>query len=159
MYGKIISIEEIASKINLIKKKYANIVFTNGCFDLLHPGHLEYLDAAKALGDFLIIGVNSDSSVRILKGPNRPINNIGTRSTMLAGLQSVDLVIPFDEETPINLIKLISPNILVKGGDYKVEEIAGSQYILDQGGIVRLIKFKAGYSTTSLIDRIKNNPL
>ena len=140
--------------INRIKADRKKIVFTNGCFDLLHVGHIRYLAQAKRLGDFLIIGLNSDSSVKELKGENRPINSFEDRATLLSAIESVDLVIMFEEQTPENLIKDIVPDILVKGGDYNIEDIVGYQIVIQNGGQVKTISFYDGYSSTNYIDKI-----
>ncbi len=132
------------------------VVFTNGCFDLLHPGHVSYLEAARALGDVLIVGLNSDDSIRQLKGPSRPVNRLVDRAHMLAGLRSVDLVVPFSEETPIKLIQALLPDVLVKGGDYDPDEIVGAKEVRDAGGEVVVVPFLDGHSSTALIGRIKN---
>ena len=142
---------EIIKKIKDEKKK---IVFTNGCFDLLHVGHIRYLAQAKKLGDFLIIGLNSDSSVKELKGKNRPINPFEDRATLLSALNSVDLVIMFEEQTPENLIKDIIPDILVKGGDYNIEDIVGYETVIQNGGKVKNLSFYKGYSSTNYINKI-----
>ena len=142
------------SIINKIKSEGKKIVFTNGCFDLLHVGHIKYLSEAKDLGDILIIGLNSDKSVKKLKGNNRPINSFEDRAKLLAALKSVDLVIMFEEQTPENLIKEIIPDILVKGGDYDIEEIVGYQTVIDNGGQVKTVSFYDGYSSTNYIDKI-----
>lgn len=131
------------------------IVFTNGCFDILHLGHVEYLTEAKSLGDVLIIGLNSDASVKRLKGSDRPINNESDRAKMLLSLKAVDCVQIFDEDTPKTIIELISPDILVKGGDWKVEEIVGSDFVIKNGGIVRSLMFKEGHSTTNVIKSLQ----
>jgi rfaE bifunctional protein nucleotidyltransferase chain/domain len=131
------------------------IVFTNGCFDIIHPGHIDYLSQARDLGDILVLGLNTDQSVRRLnKGSNRPINDERTRAYVLAGLASVDLIVFFDEETPYNLIKLLQPNVLVKGKDYEVEKIIGYDILKENGGEVITIPFLEGYSTSSLIKKI-----
>ena len=140
--------------INIIKAERKKIVFTNGCFDILHVGHIRYLAQAKKLGDFLIIGLNSDSSVRELKGENRPINSLEDRATLLSAIESVDLVIMFEEQTPENLIKDIVPDILVKGGDYNIEDIVGYQTVIRNGGQVKTLSFYDGYSSTNYIDKI-----
>ena len=148
----------IKDNINIIKKIKAErkkIVFTNGCFDLLHVGHVRYLAQAKKLGDFLIIGLNSDSSVKELKGEDRPINSFEDRATLLSSIESVDLVIMFEEQTPENLIKDIVPDILVKGGDYNIEDIVGYQTVIQNGGQVKTLSFYDGYSSTNYINRIK----
>ena len=141
--------------INRIKAERKKIVFTNGCFDLLHVGHTRYLAQAKKLGDFLIIGLNSDSSVKELKGEDRPINSFEDRATLLAAIESVDLVIMFEEQTPENLIKNIVPDILVKGGDYNIEDIVGYQTVIQNGGRVKTLSFYDGYSSTNYINKIK----
>ena len=141
--------------INRIKAKRKKIVFTNGCFDLLHVGHIRYLAQAKKLGDFLIIGLNSDSSVKELKGKDRPINSFDDRATLLSAIESVDLVIMFEEQTPENLIKDIVPDILVKGGDYNIEDIVGYQTVMQNGGQVKTLSFYDGYSSTNYINKIK----
>ena len=141
--------------INRIKADRKKIVFTNGCFDLLHVGHIRYLAQAKRLGDFLIIGLNSDSSVKELKGEDRPINSFEDRATLLSAIESVDLVIMFEEQTPENLIKDIVPDILVKGGDYNIEDIIGYQTVMQNGGQVKTLSFYDGYSSTNYINKIK----
>ena len=141
--------------INRIKAERKKIVFTNGCFDLLHVGHIRYLAQAKKLGDFLIIGLNSDSSVKELKGEDRPINSFKDRATLLSAIESVDLVIMFEEQTPENLIKDIVPDILVKGGDYNIEDIVGYQTVMQNGGQVKTLSFYDGYSSTNYINKIK----
>ena len=141
--------------INRIKAERKKIVFTNGCFDLLHVGHVRYLAQAKKLGDFLIIGLNSDSSVKELKGEDRPINSFEDRATLLSAIESVDLVIMFEEQTPENLIKDIVPDILVKGGDYNIEDVVGYQTVIQNGGQVKTLSFYDGYSSTNYINKIK----
>jgi rfaE bifunctional protein nucleotidyltransferase chain/domain len=131
------------------------IVFTNGCFDILHHGHLDYLAKAADLGNILIVGLNTDSSVKRLKGSERPVNYEQDRAFQLASLLFVDAVCLFDEDTPEELIKLINPHILVKGGDYTVDTIVGAPFILNNGGTVEVIPFVEGYSTSGLISRIK----
>lgn len=129
------------------------IVFTNGCFDILHLGHVHYLSAAKDLGDILVIGLNSDDSVKRLKGENRPINTQYARALLLAALQFVDFVIVFDEDTPLNLIQQITPHVLVKGGDYKIEDVVGAEWVMAHGGKVEIVDFVEGYSSTNLIKK------
>ena len=141
--------------INRIKAERKKIVFTNGCFDLLHVGHVRYLAQAKKLGDFLIIGLNSDSSVKELKGEDRPINSFEDRATLLSAIESVDSVIMFEEQTPENLIKDIVPDILVKGGDYNIEDIVGYKTVIQNGGQVKTLSFYDGYSSTNYINKIK----
>ncbi len=137
------------------KKNQQCVVFTNGCFDILHLGHVDYLEKAKLKGDKLIIGLNSDNSVKKLKGNRRPINHLMARSRMLAAIEFVDLVIEFDEDTPLMLINTLLPDVLVKGGDYTKEKIVGAQSVLAAGGTVAVIEFTDGYSTTKLIDQLK----
>jgi rfaE bifunctional protein nucleotidyltransferase chain/domain len=135
--------------------KDKKIVFTNGCFDIIHSGHVLYLEEAALLGDILILGLNSDSSVKKLKGDTRPINNQHDRTVVLAGLSAVSFIIIFDEETPYNLIKSVVPNVLVKGGDWAVEDIVGHDIVLQNGGEVKSLLFQEGVSTTSIVNRIK----
>ncbi|MBH47599.1 MAG: D-glycero-beta-D-manno-heptose 1-phosphate adenylyltransferase [Halobacteriovorax sp.] len=134
------------------KKK---IVFTNGCFDILHPGHVAYLNEAKALGDILVIGLNSDSSVKRLKGPDRPVNQEQDRKFMLLNLKAVDHVVIFEEDTPYELIKLLAPDTLVKGGDWRPDQIVGSDIVLAAGGEVLSLKFIEGHSTSTLISKVQ----
>lgn len=140
---------------NLYLDKYKKIVFTNGCFDILHLGHIDYLSKSKDLGDLLIVGLNSDQSIKNIKGSQRPINDQYMRSIILASLSFVDIVIIFDEDTPENLIKIIKPNILVKGGDYNIETVVGSEIVKSYGGEIKIIDFIDGYSTTKIINKIK----
>lgn len=142
---------EIISIVSELKEKDKKIIFTNGCFDLLHAGHVRYLETAKSLGDVLILGLNSDQSVAALKGDSRPINRQYDRAYLLAALEAVDYVVIFDEDTPYNLIKAIKPHILVKGGDYQAQEVAGHS-IVDE---LKLVEFVDGYSTTKTIEKIK----
>jgi D-beta-D-heptose 7-phosphate kinase/D-beta-D-heptose 1-phosphate adenosyltransferase len=130
------------------------VVFTNGCFDLLHVGHLRYLEAARALGGLLVVGVNSDHSVRRIKGPARPVVSEADRAEIIAGLQCVDGVTIFDEPDPLNLIRLIEPDILVKGADWSPDRIIGSDFVLERGGEVARIPLAPGVSTTAIIERI-----
>lgn len=140
----------------LKENKDKKIVFTNGCFDILHSGHISYLNDAKDLADILFIGLNSDSSVKGLKGDERPINDEAERKFILENLKSVSFVEIFNEETPLSLIKKVGPSFLVKGGDWPVEKIVGHEVVLASGGIVKSLPFKDGYSTTSIIDKIKS---
>lgn len=130
------------------------IIFTNGCFDILHAGHIAYLEAASRLGDRLIVGVNDDASVKRLKGETRPINILSSREYLLGSLSCVDAVVPFSEDTPLNLINLLRPDILVKGGDYKPENIVGAAEVQSWGGEVKVIPFIEGFSTTKLESKI-----
>ena len=152
---KIVSQDQALKSVKAWREKNKKIVFTNGCFDIIHPGHIDYLSQARDLGDILVLGLNTDQSVRRLnKGSNRPINDERTRAYVLAGLASVDLIVFFDEETPYNLIKLLQPNVLVKGKDYEVEKIIGYDILKENGGDVITIPFLEGYSTSSLIKKI-----
>lgn len=153
---RIISLEKAIQIRNECKEKGKSIVFTNGCFDILHKGHAFYLEKAAALGDILILGLNSDKSVKKLKGPDRPINNEKSRAYLIAALRSVDFVVLFDEDTPYNVIRGIIPDILIKGGDYKTEDIVGGDIVSDAGGKVMTIKFVEGFSTTNIINKISN---
>lgn len=138
------------------KTKGKKIVFTNGCFDILHIGHIRYLKKAKALGDILVVGLNSDESVKRLKGLSRPVNDVSDRAEMLAELPFINYITIFGEETPAELIKTLKPDMLVKGGDWKARDIAGGRFVESHGGRVVTIPFVKGYSTTSLINRMKN---
>ena len=156
MNKKILNIEELKEVLNIIRnKKNENqkIVFTNGCFDILHRGHVEYLQKAKELGDLLILGLNSDLSVKKLKGEKRPINNEEDRAIVLSALESVDYITIFNEDTPFELIKIVKPDILVKGGDYKIENVVGREFAKE----TILIDFVDGYSTTKTIKNINKN--
>lgn len=133
------------------------IVFTNGCFDILHAGHVSYLEEAKELGDKLIIGLNTDGSVQRLKGLARPVNSENERAMVLAGLASVDMVIYFQEDTPVELIHKVKPQFLVKGGDYTLEEIDGADFVMEHNGKVKILSYLEGISTTSIIDKIKKS--
>lgn len=146
--------QHIKDQIAIWKASGKKIVFTNGCFDLVHVGHVLYLENAAQLGDILIVGLNSDDSVRRLKGPTRPINDILNRSHVLAALASVDAVIVFEEDTPYDIIKTIMPDILVKGGDWKPDQIVGSDLVLEHGGQVLSLNFVDGYSTTNIENKI-----
>ena len=151
---------QLKDNINFIKKikeENKKIVFTNGCFDILHVGHVRYLSKAKKLGNILIVGLNSDKSVKKLKGDNRPINIFEDRATLLASLRFVDLVIIFEEKTPENLIKKIKPDILVKGGDYDIKDIVGYKTVIENGGEVKVLRFQEGYSSSNYINKIKKH--
>ena len=142
---------------NLIKKvERQKIVFTNGCFDLLHPGHIDYLTKAKALGDVLVVGLNSDASVRQIKGDLRPINNQLFRSQMLLGLKPVDYVVIFEDDTPINTINKLKPNIHVKGGDYIATNLPEYKAVESYGGKIEILPFLDGFSSTNIINKIKS---
>ena len=155
MTQKIVEIEELKKRVAQWRIKSNTLVFTNGCFDILHVGHIHTLQEAKKLGDKLIVALNSDASVRILKGEERPINNEKDRASIIAALDVVDLVVIFREQTPIIPIELICPEILVKGGDWKVEEIVGGEFVQEHGGKIYAIPFQEGYSSSNLIEKIK----
>lgn len=142
-------------KENALKLHQQKIVFTNGCFDVLHFGHVHYLLEAKKLGDILVVGLNSDDSVRRLKGPARPINGEKERAFVLAALGCVDYIVLFEEDTPENLIKAVRPDVLVKGGDYALDQIVGADFVRQNGGIVTTIPFVEGYSSTLVIEQLK----
>ena len=151
--GKVVSLNEVLKEIKPLRGK-KKIVFTNGCFDILHAGHVHYLNECKKLGDILIVGINSDSSIRRLKGEKRPILPLELRAYSLSNLCSVDYVVPFEEDTPYNLIKKIKPDILVKGGDWELERIVGRDIVESYGGKVVTIPFKFDISTSKIIGRI-----
>lgn len=139
---------------NDLKSKHKKIVFTNGCFDILHRGHAEYLNSAKSLADILVVGVNSDNSVKKIKGKNRPFNNESDRAFILDNLKSVDYVIIFNEDTPYDLIKEIVPDYLVKGGDWKEDDIVGADIVKTNGGKVLSLAYIDNYSTTNIIKKM-----
>jgi len=152
---KVLTQNNLSQFVTDYKNKNKKIVFTNGCFDLLHIGHVRYLEQAKSRGDILIVGINTDASVSKLKGPTRPIQNENDRAEILASLKSVDHTILFDEETPINLIKQIKPDFLVKGGDWKIQQIVGWDFVQSYGGNVESLQFVNGRSTTQIIEKSK----
>ena len=152
---KILSKNNLKSQLAIWRFQNKKIVFTNGCFDIIHAGHIDYLSKARDLGDVLFIGLNTDDSVRRLKGENRPVNDENARAIALAAMQFVDAVVLFDEDTPYELIKLVKPDILVKGSDYKPEDIVGADIVLAKGGKIKTINFLEGYSTSGIIERIR----
>lgn len=154
--SKILTPTQLSTQLAYWRFKSQRIVFTNGCFDILHRGHIDYLSKAADLGDILILGLNTDASVRQLKGATRPINDENSRATIMAALQFINAVVLFDEDTPYQLIKTIQPNILVKGADYKPEDIVGYDIVTQCGGEVKTIEFLPGYSTTSIELKIRN---
>jgi D-glycero-beta-D-manno-heptose 1-phosphate adenylyltransferase len=155
---KILAVEELVRKREALRRDGLAVVFTNGCFDLLHPGHVRYLAGARSLGDVLVVALNSDRSVRILKGEGRPILNEQERAEVVAALQAVDYVTIFDQETPLALIARLLPDILVKGGDWSVDEIVGREEVEAAGGKVLSLPYIEGKSTTEIIERIKGLP-
>lgn len=150
------SFDAFRENLELWKKNNLKIVFTNGCFDILHRGHIEYLTKAKSFGDVLIIGLNSDDSVKKIKGAPRPFVTEDDRGYILTALKPVDAVVIFDEPTPYSLINKIIPDILVKGGDYNINEIVGKDIVEKNGGKVKIVKFVEGKSSSSLVEKIKN---
>jgi len=152
--SKIVSLPDVAKFVSTLKADEQKIVFTNGCFDVLHYGHVCYLSKAKDLGDKLIVGLNSDASVRRLKGETRPINGQKERATLLAAFSFIDAIVVFDEDTPENLIKKVKPDFLVKGGDYTFETIVGAEFVSSYGGKVITIPFVENFSSTSIIKRL-----
>lgn len=153
--NKIYTRESLVHQCNMWRYMGKKIVFTNGCFDILHHGHLDLLARAADLGNILIVGVNTDASVKRLKGPDRPVTGEQDRLFQLASLLCVDAVCLFDEDTPLELIKTVKPAVLVKGGDYTVDKVVGADFVAANEGTVSIIPFVDGYSTTSLLQRIK----
>jgi len=153
---KIMSIDALIKERQHLREEGKRLVFTNGCFDLLHPGHVRYLSRARSLGDALIVALNSDRSVRSIKGPGRPILNQHERAEVIAALEAVDYVTIFDDETPRDLIAAVLPDVLVKGGDWAVDEIVGREEVEAAGGRVLSLPYIEGSSTTDIIERIKN---
>jgi D-beta-D-heptose 7-phosphate kinase/D-beta-D-heptose 1-phosphate adenosyltransferase len=153
----LVDLPELVALVAEAKARGERVVFTNGVFDILHVGHVSYLEEAKSCGDRLIVAVNDDDSVKRLKGASRPVNSLADRMAVLAGLASVDWVVPFSEDTPAELIAKVVPDVLVKGGDYRVEQIAGGDTVLKNGGEVRVLGFKPGRSTTALIDALRRS--
>lgn len=152
--NKIVSREQLVERLK--SRGDQRVVFTNGCFDLVHRGHVDYLSRARDLGDLLILGLNSDASVRRLKGPSRPIVDEKSRALLLAAFQFIDYVVLFEEDTPYELIKAAQPDILVKGGDYKPEEIVGYDIVKQRGGQVVTIDFVPGFSTTNIVEKLQH---
>lgn len=156
-HPKILTLDDFLAVRIALPKQY-RLVFTNGCFDILHPGHVDLLARARALGDGLILGLNSDASVRRIKGdvagPKRPVNSQAERAYVLAGLESVDFVVVFDEDTPLSLIQAVAPQVLVKGGDWPIDKIVGRDAVEARGGTVVSLPLLPGYSTTGLIERL-----
>ena len=155
--NKIFNKNNLLEKLEIWRSANKKIVFTNGCFDLIHLGHIEVLARSADLGDILIIGVNTDSSIKELKGNNRPIIEENSRAQQLASLEFVDAVILFNEQTPLELIKVIKPNVITKGGDYNSEQVVGNEIAVENEGEVIIIPLTQGYSTTSILDKIKND--
>ncbi|MDB4918113.1 D-glycero-beta-D-manno-heptose 1-phosphate adenylyltransferase [Mucilaginibacter sp.] len=159
LLNKIQPLSSLKGMVSAWQKEGKKVVFTNGVFDLLHIGHVTYLAKAAELGDKLIIGLNTDSSVKRIKGENRPINDQNSRAAILASLFFVDGVVMFDEDIPLNVINFLMPDILVKGADYSIENIVGAKEVIANGGEVKTITFVEGYSSTSIIKKIKEREL
>lgn len=155
MFSKILSLRKLSSLIKVLKKKGKKIIFTNGCFDLIHPGHIKIFKEAKKHGDVLIVGINSDRSVRKIKGNRRPLLNLKARQEVLASIALIDYIITFTQTTPLHLIKKIKPAVLVKGGDWPKKHIIGSSFIKSYGGKVVRVRLKKGYSTTRLLEKMQ----
>lgn len=154
--GQVRTFKDITDALAPLRSLGKKIVFTNGCFDLLHVGHVRYLQEARNLGDILVVGVNSDASVKRLKGPTRPVQNENDRAEILAALGCVDFTVIFTEDTPESLIHQVHPDILVKGGDWKIEQIVGSTHVMSYGGQVMSLQFVDGKSTTKIIEKAKS---
>ena len=150
----LVSEEELVPLVAEARNRNEKVIMTNGCFDVLHAGHVAYLEEAKSLGDRLVVAINDDDSVRRLKGDSRPVNKLDDRMLVLAGLAAVDWVVPFSEDTPERLVGAVLPDILVKGGDYRPSEIAGSRDVLQNGGEVRVLAFREGQSSSRIIDKL-----
>ncbi len=153
---KVIQLQELMEIVNNFREENKKIVFTNGCFDILHEGHLSYLQQARSMGDALIVGLNSDASVRRYKGEGRPVNKQEIRESNLAALEYVDYVIVFEEDTPMKLLEAIRPNVLVKGGDYSLDGVVGRDFVESYGGVVRVTDKVEGVSTTKIIESRKS---
>lgn len=151
---KIVDLDNALKIVSDLRSKGKKVVFTNGCFDILHLGHIRYLCEAKSLGDFLIVGLNSDNSVRRIKGSFRPIQDERSRAELLASIGFIDMVILFEEDTPIQLITRLRPDVLVKGGDWDIKDIVGAKEVLEAGGRVEVIRYLPNYSTSSIVERI-----
>ncbi len=154
--SKFLSLPQLLERLNAVREG-KKVVFTNGCFDVIHRGHVSYLAQARDLGDMLVLGLNSDSSVRRLKGPTRPVNDEESRALVLASLECVDYVVLFDEDTPYRLIDAVQPDFLVKGGDYQIDQIVGYDIVKARGGEVLTLPFVNGFSSTSIINRLKQS--
>ena len=155
--SKIFSLDDLKNQVNAWKQTGEDVVFTNGCFDIIHRGHIEVLAQTADLGDRLIIGLNSDTSIQKLKGKNRPIIEEQSRAILLASLEFVDAVVIFSEDAPLKLISALLPDVLAKGGDYEIETIVGHEIVQQNGGKVKLVPFVDGFSSTTIIEKIKNS--
>jgi rfaE bifunctional protein nucleotidyltransferase chain/domain len=157
MDDKIKTLARLEKIIHQLKKQGKKIAFTNGCFDILHYGHVKYLEDARAKADILVVGLNSDASIKIIKGASRPINRQADRAKMLEALSAIDYITIFNEDTPLKLIRALKPDILIKGRDWSVRKIVGADFVRASGGRVVTVPYLKGYSTTGLIEKIKNN--
>jgi len=158
MSGRVLSLEQASELVRSLRAAGAIVVFTNGVFDLLHPGHVELLEAARREGAALVVGVNADASVRRLaKGPGRPVAGEDARARVVAGLEAVDCVVLFEEDTPLELIRALAPDVLVKGADYSRDRIVGADWIEERGGRVVRVPLLAGYSTSALVERLRGS--
>ena len=154
MLGRILTAAEAGIECAELRASGRTVVFTNGCFDLLHKGHIHVLNRAASFGDVLVVGLNTDDGVRRLKGPSRPVQDLEERALILTSLRVVDIVVPFGEDTPFELIGRLIPHVLVKGGDYSVDSVVGSETVISNGGRVEIVSLLPGYSTSSLIRRL-----
>lgn len=154
---KIFDRSDVVARITVWRLKNERIVFTNGCFDLLHLGHVDYLEKARRLGDRLVLGLNTDASVQRLKGPSRPVQSEDSRARVIAALEFVDMVVLFDEETPLELIQLVRPDVLVKGDDYSFDTIVGAKEVVAMGGSVQTVPLVEGHSTSRIIEKLKQD--
>jgi rfaE bifunctional protein nucleotidyltransferase chain/domain len=152
---KVKHLSSLKKEVEALKAQGKRVVFTNGCFDLLHPGHTRYLYAARQMGDYLVVAINTDRSVKIIKGANRPVQSQDERAELLAALSFVDAIVLFDEDNPLNIIRLLLPNVLVKGGDWTEDKIIGADVVKKAGGVVKSLPFEEGYSTTAIIEKIR----
>jgi rfaE bifunctional protein nucleotidyltransferase chain/domain len=153
---KIFTLPQLQQQLQVWRSQGQKIVFTNGCFDLLHLGHVDYLEKSRQLGDKLVLGLNTDASISRIKGPNRPLQDEMSRARVMASLLFVDAVVLFDDDTPLELIKAVQPDILVKGDDYTIENIVGQEVVTARGGEVKTVPLVKGYSTTNIVKKIEN---
>ncbi|MEJ8802519.1 D-glycero-beta-D-manno-heptose 1-phosphate adenylyltransferase [Pontibacter sp. H249] len=153
---KIYTQQQLQEQLKVWREQGQKVVFTNGCFDLLHLGHVDYLEKARQLGDKLVLGLNTDASISRIKGPSRPLQDEMSRARVMASLLFIDAVVLFNDDTPLELIKLVQPDILVKGDDYAVEQIVGHEVVMAKGGEVKTVPLVKGYSTTNIVNKIEN---
>jgi D-glycero-beta-D-manno-heptose 1-phosphate adenylyltransferase len=155
---KILPVPALVEQVQEWQEQGQKVVFTNGCFDILHLGHVDYLEKARQLGDKLVLGLNTDASISRIKGPSRPLQDEMSRARVMASLLFVDAVVLFDEDTPLELIRAVQPDILVKGDDYSIENIVGQDIVMARGGEVKTVPLVQGYSTTNVVKKIENQP-